>query len=185
MATQWLTLGTLAIVLLVALGHDLTKRRIPNWLISSALVAAFFLNVLSTGTTDVPFGFMVPLGKLLLGLLTGFVAMLPMYMLRAMGAGDVKLMATVGAFLGPAPTLGALLLVFMAGGVLSLAMALYSGTFRLVVDNLRRMVINALPNSSCRERSVQTTGRVPYALAIAIGTAIQLWAATQAGWPFK
>ncbi len=34
-------------------------------------------------------------------------------------------------------------------------------------------------------RDVQTTGRLPYALAIAAGTALQLWAATQASWPFK
>lgn len=185
MTTQWLIFGTLAVVLAVALGHDLATRRIPNWLVASALLAAVLLNVLAAATTGVLSGATAGLGKSLLGALTGLVVMLPLYLLHAMGAGDVKLMAAVGAFLGPLPTLGAVLLVFLAGGVLSLAAALCSGTLKRVANNLRWITIGALSGGLCRTGDVQTTGRLPYALAIAAGTALQLWAATQASWPFK
>jgi prepilin peptidase CpaA len=122
------------------------------------------------------------------GILTGFAVFLPLYLLRALGAGDVKLMATIGAFLGPIPTLGAALLTLLAGGVLSLIVALWSGSLMRVLSNMRLMGMIALSagrNSRMSMRDVQTTGRLPYALAIAAGTALQLWAATQASWPFK
>ncbi len=48
------------------------------------------------------------LWKALAGLGLGLLIMLPLYMLRALGAGDVKLMAMVGAFLGPNATIGAI-----------------------------------------------------------------------------
>lgn len=185
MTTQWLTYGTLAVVLGVALGHDLATRRIPNWLVASALLAAVVLNVLTATTAGFLSGAVAGLGKTLLGALTGLVVMLPLYLLHAMGAGDVKLMAAVGAFLGPLPTLGAVLLVFLAGGVLSLAAALCSGTLKRVADNLRWMALGALSGCFGAASGVQTTGRLPYALAITAGTALQLWAATQASWPFK
>lgn len=185
MATQWLVLGTLTAVLGLALGHDLATRRIPNWLVASGLVAAVILNVLATGTANVYSGAWAGFGKSLLGAVMGLVIMLPLYMLHAMGAGDVKLMAAVGAFLGPVQTLGAALLVFLAGGVLSLVSALWSGTLRRVADNLRILAINTLPGRAGATRGIQTTGHLPYALAIATGTLLQLWLATHAGWPFK
>lgn len=185
MSTQWLVSGTLIVVLGVALGHDLATRRIPNWLIASALLAAVGLNVLAAGMPDVFPGAWAGFGKSLLGAVTGLVIMLPLYMLHAMGAGDVKLMAAVGAFLGPVQTLGAALLVFLAGGVLSLAAALWSGAFRRVADNLRLLALSTLPGRAGATRGIQTTGRLPYALAIAAGTLLQLWLATHAGWPFK
>jgi len=184
MTREWLTFGTLAVVLGVALGHDLVTRRIPNWLVASALVAALVFNVQVVATTGVLSDAVAGIGKSFLGALTGLVVMLPLYLLHAMGAGDVKLMAAVGAFLGPIPTVGAVLLAFLAGGVLSLATALCSGTVKRVADNLRSMAIGAL-SGIYKPGDIQTTGRLPYALAVAMGTAMQLWAATQAVWPFK
>jgi prepilin peptidase CpaA len=71
-----------------------------------------------------------------------------------MAAGDVKLMAMVGAFMGPADVVMAAILTCIAGGVLAMAMlvgARYTG---------------------------RTAGGMPYAVAIAVGTACAL-AATQ------
>ena len=179
MTTHWFNVGMLVCLLGFALGYDIASRRIPNWLVAGGLCAGVsfsFLSLVGLGVSDS-----------LLGVLAGFAAMLPLYLLRAMGAGDVKLMAAVGAFLGPMPVLGAALLTFVAGGVLSVIVALWSGALMRVLANLRLMGLVALSDrsSGLSLRDVQTTGRLPYALAIAVGTGLQLWLATQDGWPFK
>lgn len=179
MITEWQPAGALAVVLGIAVGHDIWARRIPNWLVVLALVAAVVVNVLSAANA------WSGLGKALFGAITGLAVMLPLYSLRAMGAGDAKLMAAVGAFLGPIQALGAALLAFIAGGILSMAAAFCSGTVRRVADNLRAMSLLAMTGRDGSSESVRTTGRLPYALAIAAGTALQIWSATQASWPFK
>ena len=57
------------------------------------------------------------------GMALGMVLLLPFYAIRAMGAGDVKLMGMVGVFLGPSEVLS-VAVTFMAGGVLALLVAL-------------------------------------------------------------
>ena len=169
----------LACLLGLALWYDVASRRIPNWLTVAGLLAGLgFSSLIPNGIGP---------GSSLLGAVTGFAVLLPLYLLRAMGAGDVKLMAAVGAFLGPNPALGAALLTFAAGGVLSLTVALWSRSLIRVLNNLRLMGMVVLigRSSGIAMRDVQTTGRLPYALAIAVGTGLQLWMATQGSWPFK
>jgi prepilin peptidase CpaA len=86
--------GVLFALLVVASVSDYRSYRIPNWLTVSGMAFGLIYNTaypLMPGA-----GFRWSLGGLVLGLLT----MLPLYVLKAMGAGDVKLMAMVGAFLG-------------------------------------------------------------------------------------
>jgi prepilin peptidase CpaA len=98
-----------------------------------------------------------------------------MYLLRVMGAGDVKLMAMVGAFLGIEDVLGAVLATFLAGGVLSLAYAWKIGVLRRTLQNIRfilysnavRMAGGSVPTL---EDAPETAGKFPYAVAIAVGT---------------
>ncbi|REM34762.1 prepilin peptidase, partial [Mycobacterium tuberculosis] len=59
------------------------------------------------------------------GLGVGFAAMVPFYVIGVMGAGDVKLMAMAGAFIGPEQTLMAVLFTFIAGGVAAMAFAIH------------------------------------------------------------
>lgn len=82
----------LALVMIAALS-DLNTRRIPNWLVATALVVALPMQVVLHGATE---GMQMWLG----GCLTGGLLLLPGYLMRLMGAGDVKLMAAVGAFCG-------------------------------------------------------------------------------------
>jgi prepilin peptidase CpaA len=95
-------------------------------------------------------------------------------------------MAAVGSFIGPLPVLGAALLTFAAGGVLALGAALWSGSLGRVLGNLRLigLVLISSRSAGVSLADVQTTGRLPYALAIVIGTALQLWLATHEGWVF-
>src|SRR5947209_11249935 len=77
----------------VAAYTDLRSRRIPNWLTLSAAVIGLGLNLALGGAAG---GLTAVLG---LGL--GLAMLLPFYLLRAVGAGDVKLLAALGALLGP------------------------------------------------------------------------------------
>src|SRR4051794_29272710 len=107
-------LGVLLFLLVIASVSDCRTHKIPNWL---TVIGAAFGLVYNTAVPSSPYaGFLWSLEGLALGLLI----MLPFYVLRAMGAGDVKLMAMVGAFLGVPDTFYAVLFTFIAGGVTAL-----------------------------------------------------------------
>lgn len=104
-----------------------------------------------------------------------------------MGAADVKLMMVVGAFLGPLQTLGVVVLTFAAGGVLALAMALWQRSLGRMLTNLRFMLTTSMVraaggDSPCLEPLQHTAGRMPYAVAIAAGTVLQLVLVRSGGW---
>jgi prepilin peptidase CpaA len=114
----------------------------------------------------------------LAGLGLGLGIMLPMYVLRALGAGDVKLMAMVGAFLGPNATIGAILTTFIVGGVLTLLVVLRNRTWGLLVENLRMTFMSAVIKATVLHEMPKvdaapvTAGKLPYGVAIALGTFI-------------
>src|SRR3990167_7222316 len=123
-----LALTPLVGLLLMVARHDIRSHRIPNKLVLIGVVLGVVLNgLLPEGqgfNSAIPGG----LGWLaaLKGLGVGMAVLLPIYWLRAMGAGDVKLMAMVGAFLGSSDVLGAVLATFIAGGVMALTVVLWS-----------------------------------------------------------
>ena len=93
----------LCALLALAVWHDVLTRRIPNWLVLSGMLMGLALNsILPSGAgffsdPSGAIGFLLALEGAALGL----AMLLPLYAFGAMGAGDVKLMAMVGAFLGP------------------------------------------------------------------------------------
>jgi prepilin peptidase CpaA len=90
-----------------------------------------------------------------------------------MGAGDVKLMAMTGAFLGLHDTLWALLATFVAGGVLSIVFALRSHSLRRLFGNLALLAQGAALGGGLRANTADTrasVGTLPYGVAIAGGT---------------
>ena len=121
-----LGLAVLLFVIATAATSDLWSRRIPNILVIPSCIFAIFFHSFSPegyGILDSTGG-SIGLLSAVTGLIVGLAALFPLYLLRAMGAGDVKLMMMVGAFLGPLQTLGVVVLTFAAGGVLAIAMAL-------------------------------------------------------------
>jgi prepilin peptidase CpaA len=176
-------------LLTAAVWHDVKARRIPNALVLPGALAGLALQGLlpaGGGLYTTPFG---ALGLLpgLAGMALGLALLLPMYMLGTMGAGDVKLLAMTGAFLGPQQVLGAGLLSLLAGGVLGLAVAAQRGDLTRVWNNLRTMLLSTVLRGIGGGRYIvdappTPTGQLPYAIAIAAGTALQLLLADLPAW---
>jgi len=176
-----LTLLALATLVLTAVVCDLRSRRIPNTLVGVGIALGLLFQIVAQMGGD-PFVNSVGasgIGSALLGGLTGLALFLPLYALRTMGAGDVKLLAMVGVWLGPQHAVWAALWTLLAGGVLALLVALGTGVLRQVLANLHAMVVTSLMESQTggglsAPTPARTTGRLPYAVAIGCGTAAEL-----------
>ena len=179
----------LACLLACAVATDVRSRRIPNRLVLAGIVAGLALQVTVTpgaGLFSDPFGALGPL-QACAGMVLGLLLLLPMYALGGMGAGDVKLMAMLGAFLGPSDTLGAGLSSVLAGGILALSVALLHGNLRKAAGNAKHMVLGSvlrgLAGADARiEAPAAPTGQLPYAVAIACGTVGYLVLTRCLGW---
>ncbi|MFL9866809.1 prepilin peptidase [Paraburkholderia fungorum] len=163
------------VLVIVAASTDIAARRIPNRVIAIGLAAALCVQVALHGPSS---------GGLewLLGAACGFALLLPFYLLRGMAAGDVKLLLTIGAFVGPAMTFRIALATFLIGGVWSVGLAVSRGRFRQLIANLRQIVGSwrsaprqVVANGHALPESV---GAIPYGVAMAAGTLGVLFAAT-------
>jgi len=160
--------STLILLLLLALATwvDLRTNRVPNAIVLAGILLAFVL----AGAAAGPRG----LAAAMAGVFVAGGCLLPFYLGRGMGAGDVKLMAMVGAFLGPLGALSAVALTLVAGLLLSGAallatQAMASGFgLRLLSSASARM-----PRPT--EHGGARTLRFPYATAILLGTLASLW----------
>jgi prepilin peptidase CpaA len=101
---------------LAAAYYDLRVRRIPNWINLSGIVLGLGLHTYFEGLH----GTLTALG----GLLIALSIYLPLYALKGMGAGDVKLMAAVGAIVGPGNWLNIFIVTALLGGIASLTLVL-------------------------------------------------------------
>ncbi|MGX4641093.1 A24 family peptidase [Massilia sp. SYSU DXS3249] len=171
-AATWLDLLLLVLVVSAAV-IDLAIRKIPNVLLLSGWIGALGLYC----TTAAPGA---AISTALGGALIGFAMYLPLYAVRGMAAGDVKLMATVGLFLGPSQTIYACILTWCLGGAMALVIILFTRRWSAAYANLREMLLPILlrlgppaPGSAPARKSV---GSMPYGLAIALST---LWLLAQ------
>src|SRR5687767_3708853 len=104
---------------LTAAATDLRSRRIPNWLVVAGLLAGVTLNVVLAGWSG--------LLAAALGFALALAVYVPLFILRAMGGGDVKLMAAVGCMAGPQNWLTIFILASLAGGVMAIVILLSRG----------------------------------------------------------
>jgi len=161
----------LGILLALACLSDLRTRRIPNALTASAAAGALLFHLVSGGWSAA--------GSSLAGLFLGALLFFPMFALRGMGAGDVKLLAAVGAWLGPAPVVTVALATSIVGGVIAVAVALAHGYLRKALTNLYLILMHwhiagVRPLESVTLEQARGP-RLAYAFPIAIGTVVTLW----------
>ena len=111
------------------------------------------------------------LGGSMLGFALGLVLMLPGHALGATGAGDVKLMAAVGAIVGPAHVVNAFLFTAVAGGVLAVVVALRRRRLSATLAGTARII--SAPSGARREiESAVPASRFAYGPAIAVGSVL-------------
>lgn len=165
--------AALVLLLCIASAFDIAQRRIPNRLVATGLVMAFGLHAISGESLSL-------LTLWLGGCATGLVLFLPLHLLRAMAAGDVKLMMMVGAFCGPDMTVEISLATYIAGGVMALCIVVARGKARQAISNiitlLRPFVWRLIGVQLAVERGTQTSvGSMPYGVAITAGALVVLW----------
>ena len=164
---QALKVVVVALVLIAAI-YDFRFRRIPNWLNVTGLALGIAVNWYLFARHGIVLA--------AFGLLLSLAVYLPLHLLRAMGAGDVKLMAAVGAIVGPHNWLGILICTALAGGLLGLAVSVAKGRLRETMYNMTVLLHELLhfraPARAHKQLDVKNgrSLRLPHGVAIAAGS---------------
>lgn len=163
-AESFLLFDALAVAVAAAI-VDVQQRRIPNWLTYPAILAGPLLRSYFFGWK----GFLSAVGGCLLA--GGIVFMF--YAVRAMGAGDLKLLAAIGSIVGPNQAVTVLIATGIAGGVLALIYVAYRRQMRSTLVNVGAVLkfhawggLHAHPELNLDNPAAL---RMPYGLAIAAG----------------
>ena len=155
----------------VACWTDLRTRRIPNVLTLSAAIAGVAFHAIDTNGAG-------PL-RAVGGWLTGVLLFSPIFLLRGIGAGDLKLLGAFGAWLGPMMAVSIGLWGAIAGGVLAIVVALAHGylahafrNLRLLLSHWRVVGITPLDAVSLDKGAGP---RLAYAFPLSVGLMVALW----------
>jgi prepilin peptidase CpaA len=158
----------LVVLTLTAAAYDWKYRIVPNWLTLAGVIAGLTINTLLSGRS----------GSWLAISGAGFALLvyLPLYALRAMGAGDVKLMAAVGALMGPFIWWSIFIYTVLIGGAAALVAIIAGGRFRQTLRNIGTILTSLVRAKRpwvknpeidvSNERSL----RLPHAVTIATAT---------------
>ncbi len=163
----------------IAAVYDVRFRRIPNWLTLSGVLLGIglnsFLNVPGMHWFDG-----LNWRSSLAGMGLAFLIYFPLYLLRGMGAGDVKLMAAIGSLVGPVAWFAIFIVSNILGGLVAVVLLLTRGRFFRTLANVGYMLnelIHLRPPYARKEELDLASGKavtMPHGLAIAIGTLVFL-----------
>ncbi|MCP4248835.1 MAG: prepilin peptidase [bacterium] len=159
---------------------DYSQRRVPNWL-NAALIALGFV---AQGYYHGAAGMWVGLG----GLAVGFGVLIVPWIMHAMGAGDVKLMAAIGVWFGPWMTLVSFALGAMIGGVIAVIMILAGGKAKSAWANLGVIMIKCTSRETAfgefgsAHSFGSSSSLLPYGIPLTIGSLIVLSGQVFAWW---
>jgi prepilin peptidase CpaA len=154
----------------LACATDLRSARIPNGLTFGAMVAGVLFHAVAPGGAG---------AGALLGLLAGLAVFFPFFALRAMGAGDVKLLAALGTWVGWQAVIYVALYGALAGGVLAIIVSLWHGYLVRALKNVGNLfvhwwLVGVKPLPELTLDAGQSL-RLPYALPIMVGLVVTLW----------
>jgi len=160
------------VVLTMATFTDLRSRRIPNWLVLPFLAAGITMSTFFHGWRGLEQSFAgMGLGILIYGIL---------FWMGGMGAGDVKLCAAIGAWIGPGQLLIAVVVAGLAGGIMVLCWAACGGFFKDLFWGASDLIFSRLGRDGSGDSGLTLSNplrrKIPYAPAIAIGTLISFFA---------
>ncbi len=167
-ATQWLGAFALAGA---ACWFDVRTRRIPNQLTFSAATAGLVAATLTHGGQGAV--------SSATGLIVGLALFFPLFALKGLGAGDVKLMGALGAWLGSWTVLGVAFYTTLAGGLLALGLIVKHRHGSQVLRNLWLLLMHwrVCGFRPFESLTLDTSAgpKLPYALPIAAGVALSCW----------
>ena len=164
------------ILVIVALGvagasWDVSTRRVPNALTFGATALAFVFSAMHGGWVE--------LLSSTQGCMMGLVLLFPLFALGGMGGGDVKFIATFGAWLGPIGVVWTAMWAALIGGGMALAMAASRGYLRQALRNVgvligvwRTQGVGPVPGLTLADAAGP---RLAYAVPIAVGAMVALW----------
>jgi prepilin peptidase CpaA len=156
---------TISGILAAAVYSDLRSNRIPNNLIVLGLIMGIGFQLVANGTHGLLSGFFAAV--------LGLGCFMPFYVLRAMGAGDVKLMAVVGLFTSPRGVLYAVALSLLVGGVCALGYLIWRATRAYVGSVVQEGILAGMSAGTVAAfvaARLARRDRLPYALPIAVGS---------------
>jgi len=150
---------------------DIRSRRIPNALTFGAAGAAIVFHTVAPAGA----GFVDAVEGWFVGALIRFVPCA----LRGLGGGDVKLIAALGAWLGPMNAVWLALYAGAAGLVMALVVAVYSGYLRKALSNvwflLQHWTVNGIRPLEDISLEGSSGPRLAYALPIFAGLVMAIW----------
>jgi prepilin peptidase CpaA len=159
------------VIAVVACCFDVRQHRIPNWITFGAAATALMYHIAQSGGH----GLTHSLG----GWLVGVAMFILPFILGGLGAGDVKLVAALGAWLGFNDALWLGLYVGASGGVIALVVAVSSGYLRRALINIRLLLghwrvagLQAIPELTIHSASAP---KLAYGVSILAGTVVTVW----------
>ncbi|MDA1013377.1 MAG: A24 family peptidase [Planctomycetota bacterium] len=156
------------LILIVAAYIDGKELRVPNWITFPMVFSGLIYCTWAMGLSGLGYG--------IVGMFVGLLCLLPLYAVGGMGAGDVKLMAGVGAWLGWQTTFYAFAVSTVVGAVMAVLMVLYRKSFRkhavnlLVIWNEWMSVKDPWELSKIAAERKPTMMLLPYGIPICIGS---------------
>jgi prepilin peptidase CpaA len=165
-------------LLLTAAVLDLRERRIPNWLSLLLIGGGILQSCCRCG--------LIGPGASLLGIFAGAAIPFVMFAIGALGAGDVKLMAGAGAWLGAGAALAVFVLAALVGLFIVIVQAAMQGRLRILFRNSAVVALNLLYVREVGVEHARATGQsaksvgapLPYAvpvLAAVILVMLKMW----------
>jgi prepilin peptidase CpaA len=149
---------------------DIRTRRIPNYLTLGTAVSGLIFNLAFNGWAGLLDGF--------LGMALGFGFLILIYAWGGMGAGDVKALAALGAWLGLNHTLAFCCYMGIAGGVLALAVLCWKGMLWQKMWRgwtvLKNFVLCRPYGLEAPAPPAQLTEGIPYGVAMALGMIVMV-----------
>ena len=180
---RWQSVSGILLLLLIATVSwtDATSFRIPNWATYPGVVWGLGINGVSELASPETFRKLGAVGLLdsFMGGLLPFIAMLVVFSMTGGGAGDVKLVAAIGVFLGLSQTISAILCAFICAGCFALVRAIWSdGPVRIVSAAFRSIGHFLLPNfiiGPDQSHKKLLRSQMPLAPSFALGTVLMLF----------
>jgi prepilin peptidase CpaA len=165
--TNW-HVKLVAVVLIVAAWIDGKELRVPNWITFPMVLTGLLYNGLSSGGLG--------WSDALLGMVVGLATLLPLYAVGGMGAGDVKLMAGLGAWLGPLVAWEAFVVSVVVGAVMAIIMVLWRKSWARHYGNFLMIALEWMTVKNPKELAAIAAERksqmllLPYGIPICIGS---------------